>query len=356
MTRHAISRMILCAAVALVGSVARAQDPLDVVATLTDFGTIAAAVGGEKVRVTTIASGVQDPHFVDPKPSYVVKLRDADLLLVNGLDLEIGWLPPLLDSARNGRIRVGGTGYVDCSKNVPLLEVPTGTMTRAEGDVHAFGNPHYTTDPLNGKLIADTIAAALSRARPADSAYFEARKKAFQGRLDDAMFGKELVELAGGKKLERLARAGELEAFLASGSTSDLSAKLGGWAARMAPLRGTKAVFYHKSYSYFIARFGLRVSDFVELKPGIQPGPGHLAELVSTMRRDNVKLLATHPFYDEKIGKLVADKAGARLVVLPLNVAGIKGADDYLKMFDGVVDTLTRALVSRSQVAGKPRP
>jgi ABC-type Zn uptake system ZnuABC Zn-binding protein ZnuA len=343
MIRQPIFLPVFCAALALVSSDARADGPLEVVATLTDFGAIAAAVGGEKVRVTTIASGVQDPHFVDPKPSHVVKLRDADLLLVNGLELEIGWLPSLLDSARNGRIRVGGPGYVDCSRNVPLLEVPTGTVTRAEGDVHTFGNPHYATDPLNGKLIADTIAAAFTRARPGDAGYFEARKKAFQASIDEAMFGRQLVELVGGKKLDRLARADELDTFLSGASAGDLAAKLGGWAAKLRSLRGTKVVFHHKSYSYFLVRFGLRVSDFIERKPGIQPGPGHLADLVRTMRHEGVKLVATHAFYDEKIAKLVAVKAGARLVVLPLNVGGIKGADDYLKMFDVVVDMLSRA-------------
>jgi zinc/manganese transport system substrate-binding protein len=288
---------------------------------------------------------VQDPHFVDPKPSYVVKLRDADLLLVNGLDLEIGWIPPLLDSARNGRIKVGAPGYIDCSKNIPLLEVPTGTITRAEGDVHAFGNPHYTTDPLNGKLIAETLAAAFTRARPADAAYFEARKKAFQAAIDDALFGKALVELVGGKKLDRLARSGELEHFLDTESAggANLASKLGGWLAKMKPLRGTQVVYYHKSYSYFNQRFGLVVPDFVELKPGIQPGPAHLADLVTMMRANKIKILATHAFYDEKIAKLVADKGGAHLVVLPLNVGGVKGADDYLKLFDVVTDTLSRA-------------
>jgi zinc/manganese transport system substrate-binding protein len=345
MTRKSVLVGLLSAAVALVDSVAHAEEPLNVVATLTDFGKIAEVIGGDKVRVTTIASGVQDPHFVDPKPSYVVKLRSADLFLVNGLDLEIGWVPPLLDSARNGRIRVGAPGYVDCSKNISLLEIPTGTVTRAEGDVHAFGNPHYTTDPLNGKLIAETIAAAFEQARPADRAYFEDRKKAFQARIDNAMFGKELVDLVGGKKLDRLARSGELDSFLGSESAvaAGLARKLGGWLAKMKPLRGTKVVFYHKSYSYFVERFGLNVTSFVELRPGIQPGPAHLAELVGTMRRDSIKLVATHPFYDEKIAKLVADKGGARLVVLPLNVGGIKGAGDYLKLFDVVTDTLIRA-------------
>jgi len=333
---------------ALVCSVAtaRAEAPLNVVASLSDFGAIAQAVGGDKVHVTSIASGLQDPHFVDPKPSYVVKLRDADLFLVNGLELEIGWAPPLLDSARNGKIKVGAPGYVDCSKGIPVIEVPSGPVTRAEGDVHPFGNPHYTTDPLNGKLVAETIAAAFTQARPAQAAYFEARKKAFQASIDEGMFGKELVELVGGKKLERLARSGELDAFLATESSpgTKLATKLGGWLGKLRALRGAKVVFYHKSYSYFSERFGLAVDGYVELKPGIQPGPTHLAELVAAMRRDGVKLVATHPFYDEKIAKLVADKGGAALVVLPLNVGGVKGADDYLRLFDIVTEALTRAV------------
>jgi zinc/manganese transport system substrate-binding protein len=336
-----ISGIALAILSALAPAGARAEAPLAVVATLSDFGSIARAIGGEKVRVTTIASGVQDPHFIDPKPSYVVKLRDADLLLVNGLELEIGWLPPLLDSARSGQIKVGGPGYVDCSKNISALEVPSGTVTRAEGDVHAFGNPHYTTDPLNGKTIADTITAAFVQARPAEAAYFEQRKKAFQASIDDAMFGKELVELIGGKKLERLTRAGELDSFLAS--QSGTAGKLAGWLGRMKPMRGTKLVFYHKSFGYFTERFGLNVTGFIEQKPGIQPGPGHLAELVTAMRKDQVKLVATHPFYDMKIAGLVAEKAAARLVMLPLNVAGVKGADEYLKLFDVIVDALLGA-------------
>jgi ABC-type Zn uptake system ZnuABC Zn-binding protein ZnuA len=328
---------------ALGGSVARADDKLQVVATLPDIGKIAEAVGGDKVHVTTIASGVQDPHFVDPKPSYVVKLRDAELFLVNGLDLEIGWVPPLLDSARNGKIRVGAPGYVDCSKGIPVLEVPSGQVTRAEGDVHPFGNPHYLTDPLNGVIVAQTIADAFARARPADGTYFDGRKKAFQNSVYEHLFGKALMELVGGKKLDRLARAGELDKFLGDQSQGGAKLELGGWLGKMKPLAGAQVVFYHKSYTYFVERFGLRAENFVELKAGIQPGPSHLADVVSVMRRDKIGILATHPFYDEKIAKLVADKAGAKLVVLPLEVGGVKGASDYLSFFDVVTSTLIGA-------------
>jgi zinc/manganese transport system substrate-binding protein len=323
----------------------RADDPIKVVATLPDFAKIAEAVGGDKVHVSTIASGLQDPHFVDAKPSYMVKLRDADLFLVNGLELEIGWVPKLIEGSRNGKIKAGGAGYVDCSRDIPVVEVPSREVTRVEGDVHPFGNPHYTTDPLNGKIIAETIAEAFERARPESVEYFEGRKKAFQASLDEAMFGKELVDLVGGKKLDRLCRSGELGGFLEKESIggAKLSAKLGGWLAKMKPLKGSKMVFYHKSYTYFIDRFGLDVSNFVELKPGIQPGPSHLAELVGAIRKDGIKVVATHAFYDEKIGALVAEKGGAQLVTLPLQVGGVPGADDYLKFFDVVTDLLVKA-------------
>lgn len=345
MTRMSLLATALTAFWFLPAPLAHAEEPIQVVATLPDLGKIAEAVGGDRARVTTIASGAQDPHFVDPRPSHVVKLRDAELFLVNGLDLEIGWVPPLLDSARNGRIRVGAPGYVDCSKNIPRIEVATGQVTRAEGDVHAYGNPHYTTDPLNGKLVAETIAQAFERARPADAAYFEARKKVFEATIDDAMFGKELVDLVGGKKLDRLARAGELDAFLAgqSAAGTSLAMKLGGLLGKMKPLRGAKVAFFHKSYSYFAARFGLDVRGFVEVKPGIQPGPAHLADLVGTIRREGIKMVATHPFYDAKIAKLVAEKGGARLVVLPLQVGGVEGADDYLELFEVATDALLHA-------------
>lgn len=320
-----------------------ADDQLNVIATLTDLGRIAEAVGGEKVKVTTIASGVQDPHFVDAKPSYVVKLRDADVFLVNGLDLEIGWVPPLLDGARNTKIKPGSAGYVDCSRGIPVLELPVGVVTRAEGDVHPFGNPHYTTDPLNAKIIAETVADAFKAIQPTNADYFESRKKSFQKSIDEGMFGKELVDLVGGRKLDSLCRSGELDGFLEKESQggAKLSTKLGGWLSKMRPLKGQKMVFYHKSYTYFIERFGLDVTNFIELKPGIQPGPGHLVDLVGTILRDKIKIVATHPFYDEKVARLVAEKGGARLVFVPLLVGGVKGADDTVKFYDVVTGLLT---------------
>ncbi len=337
------SQSLLVLALAAFATPAYARGPVKVVATLPDLARIAQAIGGDDVRVTTIASGIQDPHFVDPKPSYVVKLRDADLFLVSGLQLEIGWVPPLLEGARNPDINIGTPGYIDCSIGIPVLEVPTGEVNRAQGDVHPLGNPHYLVDPLNGQIVAGTIAAALSRVDPDHAAQYEARRKAFSRSIADALFGKGLVDDVGESKLERLARSGELDGFL---KKNGLTAKLGGWLAKMRPYQGTKIVFYHRSYSYFAARFGIMVVDYVELKPGIQPGPGHLADLVAHMRKEKIPLLGTHAFYDEKIAQLVADKGGAKLVVFPLSSGGIKGADDYLKLFDVIVGQFQRALGS----------
>jgi zinc/manganese transport system substrate-binding protein len=328
----------------LVVRAALAADPIEVVASLSDLGKVAEAVGGDRVHVTTIAQGVQDPHFVDPKPSYMVKLRDAELLLVNGLDLEMGWVPPLIEGARNGKLRVGGAGYVDCSKNIPLIEIPPPNTTRADGDVHPFGNPHYTTDPLNFKLIAETVAEALSRLRPEEAEGFARRKKAFQAGIDRALFGAELVELVGGSKLDRLARSGELASFLDSEIGGiKLKDKLGGWLGKLAPLRGASIVFYHRSYSYFAQRFGLNVASYIELKPGIQPGPSHLTDVIEQVRRDKIGIVAAHPFNNEKIGRLVANKGGARFVVLPLNVGGVPGTSDVTAFFDFVTSALARA-------------
>jgi ABC-type Zn uptake system ZnuABC Zn-binding protein ZnuA len=343
-----MNRLLLSAILLLPGVGAwagPAREPLNVVASLSDLGSIAQAVGGDKVQVTTIASGVQDPHYVDPKPSYVVKLRDADLFLVNGLELEIGWVPPLLDGARNPKIKPGAAGYVDCSRNIPVIEVPSGVVTRADGDVHPFGNPHYATDPLNRKIIAETIAEGFKAAAPEQAEYFEGRKKEFQKSIDEAMWGKDLVDIVGGKKLDRLTRSGELAAFLEAQSEggAKLSSRLGGWMGKMKPLKGMKMVFYHKSFNYFIERFGLVVPDFVELKAGIQPGPAHLVDLVGLLQRDKIKVVATHPFYDEKVARLVAEKGGATLVMLPLQVGGLKGADDSIKYFDVVIGLLTDA-------------
>ena len=313
-----------------------AADKLRVVATLPNLGSLASEIGGERVQVTTIASGLQDAHFVDPKPSFIVALRSADLLLVNGLDLEIGWVPPLTQGARNARILPGYDGYIDCSSRIGVLEVPRGTVTRAEGDVHPYGNPHYLADPLNAEVVAGQIADALKLKAPADADYFEQRRADLVKRLQVAIFGKELVDQVGGGKLARLARSGELDTFLDSTLVDGkpLTSRLGGWLGRMHPLVGTKIVSYHKDYSYFAPRFGLDVVEFVEPKPGIPPSAKHLVELTERLSKGDVKLLITRPYVEHRSTDLLSEKTKIPVVTLPLEVGGAPEATDFFKLFD----------------------
>jgi len=324
-----------------------ADHKVQVVATLPNLGSIAAAIGGVRIDVTVIASGTQDAHFVDPKPSFIVKLKSADLLIVNGLDLEIGWVPPLVQGARNGRILAGGPGYVDASTGVPVVEIPT-SLSRSEGDVHPYGNPHYLTDPLNAVNVAGTIAEALKRADPAGAAAYDEGRKAFVKRLYEAMFGKELADLAGGAKLAREAAAGSLDAFLAGTQVGGvpLRSRLGGWLGAMQAVKGRPIVTYHKDFSYFAARFGLKVVDYVEPKPGIQPSAKHLEELTERLKAGDASVILTRPYVEHRSTDLLAERTGAKVVILPLEVGGLAQATDYFALFDQVTARITGAFAT----------
>ena len=334
---------LILAAVAAPPAVAAGS--VQVVASLPNLGSIAREIGGDRIDLTVIASGVQDAHFVDPKPSYIVKLRAADLLIVNGLDLEIGWIPPLAQGARNGRVLPGGAGYVDASTGIPVLEIPAG-LSRAEGDVHPYGNPHYLADPLNALTVATTITEALKKADPAGAAVYDERRRAFAARLDQTLFGAALVDLAGGAKLEREAAAGTLDRFLDATSIggAPLRAKLGGWLGRLAPYRGRPIVTYHRDASYFAARFGLVVADYVEPKPGIPPSARHLEELTERLQHGEAKVIVTRPYVEHRSTDLLARKTGVVVVTLPLEAGGDPKATDYFSLFDLVTERLAAAL------------
>lgn len=325
-----------------------------VVASLPNLGSIASAIAGDRIELTTIATGTQDAHFVDPKPSYMVKLRNADLLLVNGLDLEIGWIPPITQGARNSKILLGSRGYVDCSLGIRVAEVPT-TLSRAEGDVHPYGNPHYLTDPLNAEGVAGTIAEALKRADPASAEAYEAGRKAFVQRLHEAIFGKELVDLVGGAKLAREASAGTLDAFLdgTSAGGAPLRSRLGGWLGKMRAVRGKPIITYHKDYSYFAHRFGIQVVEYVEPKPGIPPSAKHLEEVVERLKRGDVRVIVSRPFVEHRSTDWLAERTGAKVISLPLEVGGAPEATDYFKLFDFVVGQIVQALTAGSASGGK---
>lgn len=279
--------------------------PPKVITTTEDLAALVREVGGDKVTVESLAKGYQDPHFVEPKPSFILKLHDADLLVVIGRELEIGWLPPLLTQSRNAKIQVGSPGYLDASMSVRILEIPTGQITRAMGDVHPSGNPHYWLDPDNGRIMAKSIAAALSRISPADKAYFDQRYADFDRRLTDAQ--------------QR-------------------------WAAAMAPYKGTKVVTYHRSWPNFTERFGLDVIGYVEPKPGIPPSPSHTIQLIAEMKRQNVKLILVEPYFDLKTPESIARGVGGKVVVLTPSVGGVKEAGNYIALFDSNVNLLTSML------------
>jgi zinc/manganese transport system substrate-binding protein len=299
MTRTITLLAILACAVPSMAS------PPKVVTTTEDLAALVREVGGDKVTVDSIAKGYQDPHFVEAKPSFILKLHDADLLIVIGRELEIGWLPPLLTQSRNSKIQVGSAGYLDASMGVRILEIPTGQITRAMGDVHPSGNPHYWLDPDNGRIIARSIVTALARLSPADRAYFDQRYADFDRRLTDAQ-----------KR----------------------------WAAAMAPYKGTKVVTYHRSWPNFTERFGLDVIGYVEPKPGIPPSPSHTIELIGEMKRQGVKLILVEPYFDLKTPQSIAREVGGKVLVLTPSVGGVKDAGSYIALFDYNVNLLTTTL------------
>jgi zinc/manganese transport system substrate-binding protein len=301
MKRFIFVVILLAAAVAP----ARAQGKLTVVATIEDLASIAREVGGDRVNVESIARGYQDPHFVEAKPSFILKLQKADVLIVVGRELEIGWLPPLQQQSRNSKIQVGGDGYLDASLSAQILEIPTGQITRAMGDVHPLGNPHYWLDPENGKRVAKGIADKFSQLRPNDRAVFQQRLGDFTNRLD-----------ASEKK----------------------------WLAEMAPYKGIKVVTYHRSFPNFAERFGLDIIGYVEPRPGIPPSPQHTLDLINEMKRQNVKLILVEPYFDLKTPNAIARETGGQVLVMPPSVGGVKEVTDYFTLFDYDIKLLVDAI------------
>ena len=283
---------------------AQAKDKLRVVTSLPDLKSIAEFIGGDKVDAFAIATGFQNPHFVDPKPSYILKLSKADMFVTVGLDLETGWVPPLLNSARNAAILIGGAGYVDASVNVSLLQVPS-SINRGEGDIHIYGNPHYWLDPAIGKVIARNIYDGLVRLDGGDEAYFKANLAAFNEKIDG---------------------------------------KIKEWTTKMLPFKGTKIIAYHNEWVYFEHRFGLQVVDFLEPKPGIPPSPSQLAKVIGEMKRDNMKLIITSPYFTAESAELVARNVGGKVVTLATSVGADESIKTYIDLFDYNVAKMVEAL------------
>lgn len=291
------------AAFASFGSAAEAK--LRVVTSLQDFASIAQAIGGDRVDTFALAKGYQDSHFVDAKPSFVLQLSRADLLIVAGLELEIGYLPPLIDQSRNGKIHPGNPGYLDASVGCEILQRPTTQVTRAMGDVHPFGNPHYWIDPANGRVIARAIAARLSQLDPAGSAVYPKNLAAFEARLTQ-------------KEAE--------------------------WKAKMAPYAGTKVVTFHNSWPNFAKAFKLNVVGHIEPKPGIPPSPTHTLEIINLIQAQKVPVILVEPYFDKKTPNFIGTKTGANVVTLYPSVGGTPAITDYFTLFDADLDAFIAAV------------
>jgi ABC-type Zn uptake system ZnuABC Zn-binding protein ZnuA len=304
MTRIRLSSALLALAVLGGGAFARAAS-LNVVTTTEDLASIAREVGGDTVKVESLSRGYQDPHFVEAKPSFVLKLHSADLLVAVGRELEAGWLPPLVTQARNPKIQPGGTGYLDASVHAKILEIPTGQITRAMGDVHPAGNPHYWLDPDNGVRIAKDVAAKLGALDPANAAAYQQRAQAFE------------------QKVAAAARR---------------------WDAQTAPYKGVPVVTYHRSWPNLLDRFGLQAVGYVEPRPGIPPSPSHTLDLIKEMKAKGVKLILVEPYFDLKTPNAIARQTGAKVLVLAPSVGGVKEATDYVALFDYDVKLIVDAL------------
>lgn len=316
--------------------------PVKVVATLPAYASIAQFVGGDRVQAFSISKGNEDAHFVKPKPSYALMLKDADLFITTGLDLEL-WAPVLVDKSGNRRIRDGQPGYVNASQGVPLSDVPA-NPSREAGDIHVYGNPHIHTSPLNAKIIAGNIAAGLKRVDPAGAATYDANLAAFRKRVDTALYGEELPRILGAETLDPLARQGKLIPFLRSRDYKGrkLIDSLGGWLGAGMAFRGQKLVTYHRNWTYFTDLFGLDVVGDVEPKPGIPPSARHVHDLIETMKAQKVQVVVAPNYFDPAEARAIAGRTGADAIIVPMGPESTT-ADGYFKLIDLWVSQLARA-------------
>ena len=321
---------------------APAPAPIRIVTTLTTYASITREIVGDRATVTSIAEGDEDPHFVQPRPSFVPALRDADLFVTTGMDLEL-WVPALLDRANNGRIREGGVGYVPAFRGIRIMEIPT-SLSRSEGDIHADGNPHIASDPINAIIIARNILAGLQRVDAANSAFYAGREKDFEQRILAATFGDDLLRILTPAALFDLSNSDRLIPFLQTTryQGQPLWSRLGGWMKAGLPLRGRQMVCYHKEYSYFSRRFGVDCVEYIEPKPGIPPTPRHVQDVIALMRQQHIPVLLAANFYSHDQIREVAERTGAAAVVVPENTAGAPGVDSYFDLMNLWITQLVR--------------
>ncbi len=319
-------------------TVAGAQQEIHVVTTLTTYAAIAREITGDRATVTSIARGNEDAHFIQPKPSYITIIRDADLFVTTGMDLEL-WVPALLDRAGNRSVVPGSPGYVSASQGVALLEVPT-SFDRSQGDLHVFGNPHIVTDPLNAMIIGRNIVAGLKRVAPNDATFFEERLLDFERRILERLIGEELVTILTPETAKQLLSTNRLYGFLVETQYQGkaLADRLDGWFGTGRVLRDKKMVCYHREWSYFSRRFGIPCVDYVEPRLGIPPTPRHVRDLIDLMRRQQIPAIFAANYYSKSQINQVAERTGATAVIVPENT---EGTDSYFQLVDTWIDNLS---------------
>jgi len=316
---------------------------LKIVTSLSTYAAIARELVGDRGTVISIGQGNENPHYVQPRPSYALELRRADLFVSTGLDLEL-WVPALLDKANNPKVSDGGLGHVTAYTGVRLADVPS-SVSRAGGDVHAFGNPHIWADPINAIVIGRNITTGLKRVSPSDAAYFDQRFAAWRGRVLRALVGEDLVTILGEDVVYNLLDQNKFWDFVAKQQYqgAPLSAKMGGWYRTAAVFRNKEMVCYHKEWDYFSRRFDLPCVAFVEPKPGIPPSPGHVAELIAQIRDQKIPAILSANFYDQGQVKSIAGRTGTVAVIVPVNAGGEPGTDTYVELIDYWVRSLAAA-------------
>ncbi|MEO8194530.1 MAG: metal ABC transporter substrate-binding protein [Gemmatimonadales bacterium] len=299
-----LHRIATIAAIVLAATGSTAGAQLRVVATTPDLASFAREIGGGAVNVTALAKPTEDPHFVDAKPSHIVTLNRADVLIEGGAELELGWLPPLLENSRNARIAAGARGRVVASTGIRMLEVPS-SFDRSKGDVHSLGNPHFLMDPVDAKIVARNIADHLAQVDPKNAAIYRANLAKFNARID---------------------------------------AKTAEWQKALAPYRGSKVVTYHKDFVYFANRFGLNIVEELEPKPGISPSPSHLARVIGTMKAQNARVILVQPYQNRRTAETVARQTGAKVLDMPQQPGARPNTGTYVEMMDNLVVTLANGL------------
>lgn len=344
-----MKRTLICTIVVLLATaeagMGQVEDRVKVVGSIPDFAEVAREIGGDLVEVSSIAAGNQDPHFVLPKPSFALMLREADLFITTGIDLEM-WAPPLIDKARNPNIMEGAVGYVAATAGVDLLGVPLHGVDRSAGDIHVYGNPHIQTCPLRMRQAANNIKIGLQKVDRDNANAYEQGYQTFIARLDSAMYGPALVDIVGGDLLSDLVISGTLIDFLEvdqydGGPLIDL---LDGYFKRALPLRGIRIIAYHKNWEYFARNFGMEIIEFVEPKPGIPPTARHVKKVIDDINDYDLKLMLVANYFEKNTPRKIESRTGIKAVFLPISVTGEPGIDTLFQLYDYWLDTILAAL------------